>query len=186
MRLGISIAEALMTFLQVVFYLLAGVVLAATVLAITRRVVVHAVVYLVISFLALAPIFYLLGAPFLALLEVILYAGAIMVLFLFIVMMLPREPSTPGLGALARQWWPALLLTGVSLTAMALVLFSLPLSQVPLIAAMASPRDFGRVLFEKYWLAVEIASFLLFVALVGAYYLGKSPAPAEEDSGGPS
>src|SRR4030043_210734 len=100
----------MMTFFQVVFYLLAGVVLAATVLAITRRVVVHAVVYLVISFLALAPLFYLLGAPFLALLEVIIYAGAIMVLFLFIVMMLPRESSTPSLGVLARQWWPALLL----------------------------------------------------------------------------
>lgn len=180
-------AEALMTFFQVVFYLLAGVVLAATVLAITRQVVVRAVVYLVISFLALAPIFYLLGAPFLALLEVILYAGAIMVLFLFIVMMLPREPSAPSLGALARQWWPAVFLTGVSLAAMALVLFSLPLSKIPLMAAMASPRHFGRVLFEKYWLPVEIASFLLFVALVGAYYLGKSsPPPGEEEPGDPS
>lgn len=169
-----------MTFYQVVFYLLAGVVLAATVLAITRPLVVHAVVYLVISFLALAPMFYLLGAPLLALLEVIIYAGAIMVLFLFIVMMLPREPETPSLGVLARQWWPAVLLTGVSLAAMAVVLWSLPLSQVPLMAAMAAPRQFGRVLFEKYWLAVEIASFLLFVALVGAYYLGKSSEQAEE------
>jgi NADH-quinone oxidoreductase subunit J len=173
-----------MTFFQVVFYLLAAVVLAATVLAITRQVVVHAVVYLVVSFLALAPMFYLLGAPFLALLEVILYAGAIMVLFLFVVMMLPREPSAAGLGVLARQWWPALLLTGISLAAMGLVLFSLPLSQVPLMAAMASPRHFGRVLFEKYWLAVEIASFLLFVALVGAYYLGKSAPPEEQKSEG--
>jgi NADH-quinone oxidoreductase subunit J len=168
-----------MTFFQVIFYLLAGVVLIATVLAIIQRVVVHAVVYLVVSFLALAPLFYLLGAPFLALLEVILYAGAIMVLFLFIVMMLPREPAAPSPGALVRQWWPALLLTGVSLAAMVCILLSLPLSQVPLMAAMASPRHFGHLLFDKYWLAVEIASFLLFVALVGAYYLGRSHAPPE-------
>ncbi|MDD2902124.1 MAG: NADH-quinone oxidoreductase subunit J [Syntrophales bacterium] len=172
-----------MTLYQVVFYLLAGVVLAATVLAITRRVVVHAVVYLVISFLALAPMFYLLGAPLLALLEVILYAGAIMVLFLFIVMMLPRETRAPGLGVLARQCWPAVLLTGISLTAMAVVLLSLPLAQTPVTAALASPRHFGRVLFEKYWLGVEVASFLLFVALVGAYYLGKSPEPVAEEPG---
>lgn len=175
-----------MTFYQAVFYLLAGVVLAATVLAITRPVVVHAVVYLVISFLALAPMFYLLGAPLLALLEVILYAGAIMVLFLFIVMMLPREPQALGPVTLARQWWPALLLTGISLAAMAAVLLSLPLSRAPVMAALASPRVFGQALFEKYWLAVEIASFLLFVALVGAYYLGKSPAPEAEKAGGPS
>ncbi|MFZ5450690.1 MAG: NADH-quinone oxidoreductase subunit J [Thermodesulfobacteriota bacterium] len=175
-----------MTFYQVVFYLLAGVVLAATVLSITRRVVVHAVVYLVISFLALAPMFYLLGAPLLALLEVILYAGAIMVLFLFIVMMLPRETQSPGLGTLARQWWPAVFLTGVSLVAMAVVLFSLPLSQAPLTASLASPRHFGRVLFEKYWFGVEIASFLLFVALVGAYYLGKTSGSGEKEPGGPS
>ena len=175
-----------MTFFQIIFYLLAGVVLIATVLAITRQVVVHAVVYLVVSFLALAPLFYLLGAPFLALLEVILYAGAIMVLFLFIVMMLPRETAAPGLGTLARQWWPAVLLTGVSLAAMACILLSLPLSQVPLTAAMASPRHFGRLLFDKYWLAVEVASFLLFVALVGAYYLGKSSAPPGKNQEEPS
>ena len=175
-----------MTFFQIIFYVLAGVVLAATVLAITRAVVVHAVVYLVISFLALAPMFYLLGAPLLALLEVILYAGAIMVLFLFIVMMLPRETATPGLGILVRQWWPAVLLTGISLAAMAVVLLPLPLAQMPLTAALASPRHFGRVLFDKYWLGVEIASYLLFVALVGAYYLGKSPKAGEEEAGGPS
>jgi NADH-quinone oxidoreductase subunit J len=160
-----------MEFYQVLFYLLAGVVLVATVLAITRRNIIHAIFYLVISFLALTPLFYLLGAPFLALLEIILYAGAIMVLFLFTVMMLPPEPSSP---TTVRQWWPAAVLASVSLASMALLVIPLPLSQAPLTAAWASPRELGRILFQKYWFPVEIASFLLFVALVGAYYLGRS------------
>ena len=71
----------------------------------------HAIVYLVVSFFATALLFYLLGAPFLALLEMIIYAGAIMVLFLFIVMMLKigATPVTAGRGC--RQWLPALVLS---------------------------------------------------------------------------
>jgi NADH-quinone oxidoreductase subunit J len=167
-----------MGFYQALFYLLAAAVLVATVLAITRRNIVHAIVYLVISFMALAPLFYLLGAPFLALLEVILYAGAIMVLFLFTVMMLPQEPSPRNSRAPMRQWWPAVVLAVISLASMAALVIPLPLSQVPLTVAWASSRELGRILFQNYWFPVEIASFLLFVALVGAYYLGKSlPRP---------
>ena len=70
---------------------MAAVIVAATGLAITRRHPVHAVVYLILSFLGSAMLFYLLGAPFLAALEVIIYAGAIMVLFLFVIMMLKAE-----------------------------------------------------------------------------------------------
>ncbi|MGA8280705.1 MAG: NADH-quinone oxidoreductase subunit J, partial [Desulfobacterales bacterium] len=71
----------------ILFYLLAVVIVVATVLAITRRNMVHAVIYLVVSFFGSALLFYLFGAPLLAALEVIIYAGAIMVLFLFIIMM---------------------------------------------------------------------------------------------------
>jgi len=71
-----------------IFYILAIVTGIATFMAITRRQALHAIVYLIISFFGTALLFYLLGAPFLALLEVIIYAGAIMVLFLFIIMMM--------------------------------------------------------------------------------------------------
>jgi NADH-quinone oxidoreductase subunit J len=154
------------------FYLLGAIILAATALAVTRRNVMHAVVYLVISFLATALLFYLLGAPLLAALEVIIYAGAIMVLFLFIVMMLEmgKFPETPW--SYLKQWLPALVMGALSLTVTVLLLLGVG-TRAPLPAAMASPLAFGRFLFQRYWFAVEIASYLLFVALVGAWYLGR-------------
>jgi NADH-quinone oxidoreductase subunit J len=162
-----------MTLYGVIFYLLGFIVVAATALAITRRHTVHAVVYLIISFFGTAPLFYLLGAPFLAILEVIIYAGAIMVLFLFIIMMLRIEPSGKATWTYVRQWLPAVIMGAASLAAIVLILLTEPQAALPLQAASASPLQFGRFLFEKYWFAVEIASFLLFAALVGALYLGR-------------
>ena len=77
----------------ILFYILGFTALAATGLCITRRNPVHAVIYLVNAFFALALLFYLLGAPLVAAWEVIIYAGAIMVLFLFIIMMLELAPA---------------------------------------------------------------------------------------------
>ena len=166
-----------MSIYAVMFYLLAAVIVAATALAITRRNLMHAIVYLVLSFIGTALLFYLLGAPFLAVLEVVIYAGAIMVLFLFIVMMLEIKPDERPLGHWLRQWLPALLLSGVCLIVMTVFLL-LAGSPGPLPLVTASPLAFGRFLFQKYWLGVEIASFLLFVALVGALYLGRGNGTA--------
>ncbi|MGP8049216.1 MAG: NADH-quinone oxidoreductase subunit J [Desulfobaccales bacterium] len=154
------------------FYLLAAVTLGSTALAVTRRNLMHAIIYLVLSFFGTALLFYLLGAPFLAALEVIIYAGAIMVLFLFIVMMLEIRPAKQPLGQYLRQWLPAVVLGALSLAVLVLIIFefggglSLPL-------ATAAPLEFGRFLFQRYWFSVEIVSFLLLVALVGALYLGR-------------
>jgi NADH-quinone oxidoreductase subunit J len=168
-----------MSIYAVMFYVLGAVIVSATGLAITRRNVMHTIVYLVLSFIGTALLFYLLGAPFLAVLEVVIYAGAIMVLFLFIVMMLEIKPDGRSLGTLLRQWLPALALSGVCLIVMTVFLLlgaggpgSLPL-------VTATPLAFGRFLYERYWLGVEIASFLLFVALVGALYLGRSDGKTE-------
>jgi NADH-quinone oxidoreductase subunit J len=157
----------------VMFYGLAAVIVTATALAITRRNLMHAIVYLVLSFIGTALLFFLLGAPFLAVLEVVIYAGAIMVLFLFIVMMLEVKPGPRTLGSWLRQWAPALALGGICLLVMAGFLFFNAGGSGPLPLVTASPVAFGRFLFQKYWLGVEIASFLLFVALVGALYLGR-------------
>ena len=162
-----------MSIYAVMFYVLGAVIVAATVLAITRRNLMHAIVYLVLSFIGTALLFYLLGAPFLGVLEVVIYAGAIMVLFLFIVMMLEIKPDGRPLGPLLRQWLPALLLCGVCLIVMTVFLLLAAGGAGPLPLVTASPLAFGRFLFQKYWLGVEIASFLLFVALVGALYLGR-------------
>ena len=162
-----------MSLYAVIFYTLGTVILVATALAITRRNVMHAVVYLVISFIATALLFYLLGAPLLAALEVIIYAGAIMVLFLFLVMMLEIGKSPKTARAFLRQWLPALGLGAVSLAVTVILLLAESGAGSPLQSAMASPLAFGRFLFERYWFSVEIASYLLFVALVGAWYLGR-------------
>jgi NADH-quinone oxidoreductase subunit J len=168
-----------MTIWGFIFYLLAGITLIATVMAITRHQPVHAVVYLIVSFFALAPIFYLLGAPFLALLEIIIYAGAIMVLFLFIIMMLRVEPSTKTAADYARQWLPAAIMASISLGITVWLVLSGPAGKTPLVSAMATPQAFGRFLFQAYWFPVEVASILLFVALVGALYLGRREASPE-------
>src|SRR3954462_8510536 len=101
----------------IVFYVASAVAVLATIVAITRNHAVHALLYLIVSLLAIAVIFYVLGAPFLAALELILYAGAIMVRFLFVVMMLnlgehatevETERLKPGVSAV-----PSALATGL-------------------------------------------------------------------------
>ncbi len=157
----------------IIFYILAFIILASTALAVTRRNLMHAIVYLVFSFFATALLFYLLGAPFLAVLEVIIYAGAIMVLFLFIVMMLEIRPAAEPVGSYVRRWLPAAVLGALSLAASTVLLVFRPGQPPALPLSGAAPLEFGRFLFQRYWFSVEIVSFLLFVALVGALYLGK-------------
>jgi NADH-quinone oxidoreductase subunit J len=162
-----------MNLYAVLFYILSMIILVATCMAITRRDALHAVVYLVISFIATGLIFYLLGAPFLALLEIIIYAGAIMVLFLFIVMMLRLKPRDRGWKAAMIQWTPAIFLGAITFILAAVMVLAEPVSGTPLKALTASPLELGRFLFQEYWFAVEIASFLLLIALVGTFYIGR-------------
>jgi NADH-quinone oxidoreductase subunit J len=167
-----------MTLYAVTFYVLAIIVLVSTLLAITRRQVVHAVVYLIISFIATALLFYLLGAPFLAALEVIIYAGAIMVLFLFVVMTVSVESMEGMRGETLRQWLPAVVLSVISFAVGGFLVFEVPGSRVALNTRMATPTAFGQYLFKNYWLPVEIVSFLLLIGLVGALYLGRQESKA--------
>lgn len=167
--------------MMVVFYIAAIVAVIATVMTITCSHAVHALLYLIVSLLAVAVIFYTLGAPFAAALEVITYAGAIMVLFVFVVMML-------NLGEAAaqqeRRWLNARLWVGPGLLALALLgelvaLFMLGIAQGGAPSAVP-PQAVGAALFGNYLLAVEIAGFLLLAALVGAYHVGRRRHDGEE------
>jgi NADH-quinone oxidoreductase subunit J len=171
-----------MTLLSILFYLIAALILGSTVAAVTRRNMVYAVIYLVLSFFGTAMLFYLLGAPFLAALEVIIYAGAIMVLFLFIIMMIHTEEK-PGTFFPNRQLLPALALGGAYLAAFAVLVGSDPGAWQPLAAARALPAEFGAYLFENHWLSIEIASTLLLAALIGALVLGRRIPRQEEPAG---
>ncbi len=157
-----------------IFYITAAVAVAATLLMLTRRNAVHGLLYLVISLLAVALIFFLLGAPFAAALEVIIYAGAIMVLFLFVVMMLNLGEQTTET---ERQWlqlnawrWPGLL----AAILIGEVVYVVGASGVDNAGAEAvGPREVAMTLFGPYLMGVELASLLLLAGLVGAYHLGR-------------
>ncbi len=155
------------------FYLAAAVSLVATLLVVTRTNASHALIYLIVSLLSIAVIFFLLGAPFAAALEIVIYAGAIMVLFLFVVMMLNLGPATAGQEArwlTPRTWIGPSILTFILLLVMLYVLTGTAESTS---AIAVSPKAVGEKLFGPYLLAVELASMLLLAALVGAYHFGR-------------
>ncbi|MGD9016737.1 MAG: NADH-quinone oxidoreductase subunit J [Desulfobacterales bacterium] len=165
------------------FYILAALILAATAMAVTRRNLIHAVLYLILSFFGSALMFYLFGAPLLAMLEIIIYAGAIMILFLFIVMMLrveeTREPLFP-----AGQWVPAAVMAAGYL-AVVFLIGGIESTRVHVLTpAVAVPKAFGLHLFKTHWLSIEIVSYLLLVALVGALFLGMNSGRREHNEEG--
>lgn len=158
----------------IMFYLLGAVALGATAMAIIQRNPVYAVIYLVQSIFTLALIFYLLGAPLVAAFQVIVYAGGIMVLFLFVIMMLEITPTNAATRS-APGWvqWAPVLMLAVTLVSLTLVLIGLdPLAAEGVPRWHATPRDFGYALFKEYALAVKIISFQLSFAAVGAFHVG--------------
>ncbi len=160
--------------MEAAFYIAAAIALIATGLVITRTHAVHALLYLIVSLLAVALIFYVLGAPFAAALEVIIYAGAILVLFVFVVMML-------NLGEAAamqeRRWlgpdvWIGPAVLAAMLLAELVYLLTVGITE-PKAATAVDAKQVGIALYGPYLLAVELASLLLLAGLVGAYHLGR-------------
>lgn len=171
-----------------VFYASAVIAIAATLMAITRLNAVHALIYLIVSLLAVAVIFFVLGAPFVAALEVIVYAGAIMVLFVFAIMMLGLTPES--IQEEGRWFLSPRMLIGPAILA-AILLGELIYILVATDGQAAGvrivdPKQVGITLFGPYLLGVELASLLLLAGLVGAYHLGRkvpgqpSDRPGEE------
>ena len=160
--------------MTLLFYLSGLVAVVATALVITRTNAVHALLYLIVSLLAVALIFFALGAPFVAALEVIIYAGAIMVLFIFVIMML-------NLGTSASKQESSLLTPGIWIGPSVLCIIlagelvyylTMAASRIP-DTRPVSTKQVGIALFGPYALGVELASMLLLAGLVGAYHLGR-------------
>lgn len=165
---------------NVLFYILGILLLAATLMSITRRNPVHAIIYLVFGFFALALMFYLLGAPLVAAWQVIVYAGAILVLFLFIIMMLGLAPREVPEGSGWKSWAPlALLSLGLMACSLLLVMLDAKAGH-EIMRFYLFPQELGRVLFGRYVLAVEMVSFQLLFATIGAYMLGRSFSKGED------
>jgi NADH-quinone oxidoreductase subunit J len=157
-----------------IFWAAAAITLITTALAITRANPVHALLYFVVSLLGMAVIFFILGAPFAAALEVLVYAGAVVVLFLFVVMMLSLNTQATQR---EREW-------------MAKPVWVLPIIAVALLGGLLarvlffsagggvaprviSPQEVGVRLFTGGIATVELASMLLLAGLIGAFHLGR-------------
>lgn len=161
--------------MEVTFYLAAAVAAISTFMVITRLNAVHALLYLIVSLLAVALIFFMLGAPFVAALEVIIYAGAIMVLFVFVVMMLNLGPRAIEQ---ERRWIQPGMWVGPSVLAFLLLvelvyLLTVEPSGPMLPAAAVEPKRVSISLFGPYLIGVELASLLLLPGLIGAYHIGR-------------
>ncbi len=169
--------------MTVVFWVSAVIAIAATLSVVVQLNAVHALLYLVVSLLAVALMFYMLGAPFAAALEVIIYAGAIMVLFVFVVMILNLGPQSTEQerGWLLRTRWIGPAALAALLLAELIYLFVR--TGTPLAGTVVEPRQVGVALFGVYLLGVELASVLLLSGLVGAYHLGRRPPPVRPPGG---
>lgn len=160
--------------MSIIFYIAAVISFVATVMVVTRRNAVHALLYLVVSLLAVSVIFFISGAPFVAALEVIVYAGAIMVLFVFAIMMLDL-----GEGSAERErhlmdfkiWIIPAIFCLVLLCELIYVIFQFDAPLQP--GKIIGPNEVSESLFGGYVLAIELTGMLLMAGIVGAYHIGK-------------
>lgn len=160
--------------MDVIFYIASIVAIFSTVMVITRYNMIHALLYLVLSFLSIAIVFYTLGAPFMAALEIIVYAGAIVVLIIFVIMMLNlREESFKE----ERLWMDKRIMIGPAVLAAILLvelIFIISSDGKDLLPdKMVDARQVGLSLYGPYVIAVELSGILLMAGIVGAYHLGR-------------
>ncbi len=169
-------------FFEAAFYIAGAVAIISAALAITRPMAMHALLYLVVSMLGIAVVFFTMGAPLVAALEVIVYAGAVVVLFVFAVMML-------ALGGQAhqteRQWLAGTIWVGPTLLSailLAEVIYLIARAGLSgSIGGVVGPKEVGIALYGFYVVGVELASMLLLGALIGACHLGR-PVPKKVEA----
>jgi NADH-quinone oxidoreductase subunit J len=162
---------------QVIFYFFAVLAVASAILVVTRRNAVQSAIFLVTALLATAGIFLSLDAEFLFIVQVILYAGGIMVLFVFVIMLVNMDVALHQV-QFNRQWLVALIISAVLA---AQVVAAIAVSRGTLYTMPAAPPEalepnterVAYSLFHTYMLPFEIASILLLVAMVGAVVMAK-------------
>jgi len=171
----------MMTINMLIFLFLAVVAIAAAVGLILSRNPVYSAMYLIINFLAVGVFYLVLGAPFIALAQITVYAGAIMVLFLFVIMLLgaakPKEVETlKWQRPLAIVLAAAILLEGLYAL---ITRISITVTTTAPDAALADPKTLAQLLYYKYSLPFEITSLILLVAVIGAVVLTKKAVKEE-------
>lgn len=162
---------------QIAFFLLSAVTLISAVMVITRRNAVHSIIWLIVTLFSVGGIFLTLHAEFLFAVQVILYVGGIMVLFLFVVMLVNLDVALKQ-AQFNRQWQVALVTALVLMAELGYGIYrghqGFTLAQVTATPMSGgNTQAVGLVLYQDYMLAVEIASVLLLVAMVGAVIMAK-------------
>lgn len=166
-----------------VFYISAAVAVISTALVIVQKNVVHALLYLILSLLSVSVIFFSAGAPFVAALEIIIYAGAIMVLFVFVIMMLnlgAQSAEEEKRWQTGRMWIGPVVLAAVLLADL-VYMITLGPSRGAFGLNEVGPKQVGIALFGPYLVGVELASLLLLSGLIGAYHLGRPDKKIREN-----
>jgi len=160
--------------MELIFYLSSLIAILATIMVITRYNIIHALLYLIVSFLALAVVFFILGAPFAAALEVIIYAGAIVVLIIFVIMMLNLKEEA---GEQEKKWLAAgiwivpAILSAILLGELVYIIHTV--EEFDLSNPSVDAKAVGMSLYGEYILGVELSGMLLMAGIVGAYHLGR-------------
>jgi len=143
-------------------------------MVITRHNLIHALLYLVVSFIAIAVVFYILGAPFMAALEMIIYAGAIVVLIIFVITMLNLKEEAV---AQERRWLGPGIFVGpfvLSLILLGELIFIITAGEsVTYTYQTVDAKGVGMALYGPYVIGVELSGILLMSGIVGAYHLGR-------------
>ena len=165
-----------MTFESGIFYLLGAVAIASSLLMVTRRNPVMSAIFLILNFFCLAGLYLTLQAQFIAVVQIIVYAGAIMVLFLFVIMLLNlgnEEQLREKIG------WKKIVAFGLSAALALEVLYivgyqvQVPVMKSPNAVELGTVESIGRVLFSEFLFPFEVTSLLLVAAIVGAIVLAK-------------
>ena len=165
------------------FIFLAVIAIAAALGMLFSRNAVHSALFLVLNFATIAVFYIVLNAPFIAMVQVTVYAGAIVVLFLFVIMLLGAEqlPALSNLGGADR--WQRILAGVLALALLGVTIVTLfqvnaPGGEIPMIDS--SPQALGLALFEGYVLPFELTGVLLLAAMIGVVVLGKAKKRGED------
>ena len=163
-----------MTMGIVIFYILAAVALASAIMVVTRKNAVTSAIYLVVAMCAIAGLFVQLGSVFIGVLQIIVYAGAIMVLFLFVVMMLNLKFDTFGFDSRIFQRLFAAILGAILLLQLVLAASKFPSKGArPLDMSIGSIKGIANKLFYDYLYPFEIIGVLLLAAIIGAVVIAR-------------
>ena len=167
----------MITLPQFAFLFLAAVALSSAVMVITRRNAIHSVIWLIVTLFAVGGVFLILHAEFLFAVQVILYVGGIMVLFLFVVMLVNLDVAAKQ-SQFSRQWHLALVTAVILMAELGFGIYRGHAGFAPAQAAtaavpMGNTEAVALALYRDYMLPVEIASILLLVAMVGAVIMAK-------------